>query len=290
MTDAEAATVLIHHAVTVRGVRMAVTEAGSGDALLCLHGFTGNWETWWPLLAPLAQERRLIMPDLLGHGESDAPRDPARYAAPEAVLDLCAILDALGVGAAEVLGYSMGGRLALSLACFHPQRVRALILESASPGLRTEAERAERRAADEALADRIEADGVAAFVAYWEQLPLFAGIRRLPSSIQDKVRTIRLRQRAAGLAGSLRGMGTGHQPSWWDALAQVNVPVLLITGQEDEKFTRIAREMHAALPMSRVVTVDHAGHTVHLEQPEAFRDVVQLFLAERAMGTQKGRG
>jgi 2-succinyl-6-hydroxy-2,4-cyclohexadiene-1-carboxylate synthase len=262
----------------VRGVRLRVATAGSGEPLLCLHGFTGSWETWWPLFAPLASSYRLVMPDLLGHGGSDAPADPTRYGMFETVADLAALMQALGETQFSCLGYSMGGRIALSIACLLGQRIRHLILESASPGLETEEERSQRRASDEALAVRIERDGIAAFVREWEAHPLFASQRRLPQEVQVKQRAIRLRQRPEGLAGSLRGIGTGSQPSWWDHLRTCTVPVMLVTGAWDEKYSAIARRMQSLLPNARHVVVEQAGHAVHLEQPHEYVRIVANFL------------
>lgn len=262
----------------VNGVRYHLQESGTGEALLLLHGFTGSSESWRRFLPAWSQRYRTIAVDLLGHGKTEAPTDPARYRMEQAAADLTALLDALEIDSAHVLGYSMGGRLALSLAMSAPQRVRSLILESSSPGLRTQEERAARIRQDEALAQRIEREGLAPFVAYWENLPLFASVRRLPEDVQLALRRQRLANSPAGLAASLRGMGTGAQPSWWEYLHQLPMPVLLIAGEEDEKFVYIARKMHALIPHSRFELAEHAGHIVHVEVPDIFDTMVIKFL------------
>ena len=264
--------------LTVNGLGFTVEAGGSGEPLVLLHGFTGSAASWRAHRPALEARHRVVAPDLLGHGGSDAPADPARYAMAPTVADLAGLLDQLELRAILLLGYSMGGRVALHFAAAHPERVRGLILESASPGLATAAERAARIAADEALAARIEREGLAAFVDHWERLPLFAGQAQLPAEVRAALRTQRLANNPAGLANSLRGLGTGAQPSLWDRLPEIRTPALLMAGALDEKFTAIAQQMAAALPTARLAIVPAAGHTVHLEQPEAFQRLVTEFI------------
>jgi 2-succinyl-6-hydroxy-2,4-cyclohexadiene-1-carboxylate synthase len=183
-------------------------------------------------------------------------------------------MDNLAVERFDLLGYSLGGRVALHLALEAPQRVGKLVLESASPGIADPDERAARVAADEALAARIERDGVAKFVAYWEEVPLFASQRRLPLNVRQ--RNQRLANSAQGLANSLRGMGSGAQRSLWHALGRLRMPLLLLVGERDRKFVSIAQAMVAQIANCRVQTAD-AGHAVHLEQPERFLELVEAF-------------
>jgi len=262
--------------VTLGELRLAIHREGpsASTPLLCLHGFAGAAREL--LGVPLAIDR--VGVDLIGHGQSDAPADPARYAFARAVDDLRAALDALRVPRADVWGYSQGGRLALALALAHPERVRGLILESASPGLSTEAERSARRADDDALAALIEREGVPAFAARWEALPLFAGERQLPPDVQARTRATRLAQRPHGLAHALRGLGTGAQPSLWPRLGALRVPALLLTGANDAKFTAIAREMAALLPHAQHTPIASAGHAVHRERPHAISEAIASFI------------
>ena len=264
--------------VSVRGIEMHALVAGAGPALLLLHGFTGSAETWRPFLPELAACRRVIAPDLIGHGRTAAPADAARYRMDECVADLLALLDRLGVGEFAVLGYSMGGRVALHLALAVPERVRALILESASPGITNPAERAERARSDEALAGFIEREGIAAFVERWESQPLFASQRSLPAEVWARLRAERLGQRPRGLANSLRGMGAGAMAPVWNRLGELGVPVLVLAGELDAKYVAIARTVGERLPRARVAIVPGAGHAVHLEQPAQFLELVTAFL------------
>lgn len=186
-----------------------------------------------------------------------------------------------GRGPLDLVGYSMGGRLALAFAARNPDKVRRLVLESASPGLATEEERAARRDADEALARRVERDGVEAFVDHWEALPLFESQRALPDEVRIRHRALRLLNSPASLAASLRGLGTGALPSFWGSLPRLRVPVLVVVGGLDGKFHDIGRRMAEALPLGRLAVVGDAGHTVHLERPEAWLGAVVPFLGER---------
>lgn len=264
--------------VSVRGIEMHALVAGAGPALLLLHGFTGSAETWRPFLPELAARWRVIVPDLIGHGRTAAPADAARYRMDECVADLLALLDWLGVGEFAVLGYSMGGRVALHLALAVPKRVRALILESASPGISDPAERAERARSDAALAELIEREGIVAFVERWESQPLFATQRSLPAEVRGRLRAERLGQRPVGLANSLRSMGTGTMEPVWDRLGELGMPTLVLAGELDAKYVAIARAMMERLPRAQVVIVPGSGHAVHLEQPAQFLKLITTFL------------
>ncbi len=260
------------------------TLTGHGPPLLLLHGFTGSAEEWAGLVPALAPLRQVIAVDLPGHGRAPAPDDPACYTMERAVAGLLALLDHLGHAVCDVLGYSMGGRVALHLAATAPARVRALILESASPGIEDPAERAARAAADEALAARIEREGLEWFVDHWAGLPLFASQARLPEAARAALRERRLRGSATGYANSLRGMGAGRQRSLWADLPALRVPALIISGELDEKYVAIGARMAAAMPLARQVIVPGAGHTVHLEQPEAFQELVVGYITGNAVG------
>ncbi|MCS7050875.1 MAG: 2-succinyl-6-hydroxy-2,4-cyclohexadiene-1-carboxylate synthase [Thermomicrobium sp.] len=263
----------------LRDQRYCVREAGDGPPLLLLHGFAGSGASWTPLApALLSFGLRLVAPDLLGHGASAAPSDPRRYAADEQVADLVALLDSLALERTAVLGYSMGGRLALHLATSVPQRVSTIVLESTSPGIADPTERAARQLADEALARSIEERGLAWFADYWERHPLFATRQRLDESVRTALRARWLTQRPWGLAASLRGFGSGTMPPLWDRLAGLYQPTLVLAGALDERYATIARLMVEHLPQGKLVVLPDAGHAVHLEQPQGFLAAVRAFL------------
>jgi 2-succinyl-6-hydroxy-2,4-cyclohexadiene-1-carboxylate synthase len=270
--------------LSVNGVNLGVVQYGekwsSRATLVLLHGFTGSAIAWEDISIDLASlGLHVVALDMLGHGQSDAPADAGRYSMEHCQKDILAALQILGVerGEAILLGYSMGGRIALY--CAFAGYFRALILESASPGLATSVERQQRRASDEALATRIERDGVEAFIDYWRKIPLFASQQQLAVEQREELHAQRLTNRAQGLANSLRGVGTGVQPELYTSLPTLNLPVLLLAGELDSKFCTIAQQMASQLPQARLQIIPGAGHTIHLEQPEAFVTCVGEFCA-----------
>lgn len=264
--------------IPVNGITLNAEVAGSGHPLLLLHGFTGSAASWASHMAQYAQLRRTIAVDIIGHGLSAAPTDPERYRMEQCVEDLVAVLDALNVDRFDLLGYSMGGRVALHVAAAVPDRVRALIMESGSPGLASAAEREARVASDNGLADGIDRDGLETFINSWEKIPLFASQANLPPEVWARQRAQRLKSDPVGLANSLRGMGTGRQAQLWDRLPDLRMPTLLLAGEIDTRYCQIAQEMAAAMPNAQVAVVPNAGHSVHLEQPAAFDAAVMAFL------------
>lgn len=263
----------------VNGLDYHVEVGSAGRPLLLLHGFMGSADDWLPFQYEWMQDHLTIAPDLPGHGRTATPADPARTHIEAVTADLLAICDEYAPGRPlDVLGYSMGGRAALAFALSNPQRVRSLVLESASPGLRSEEERAARRADDELRARLLELEGLEAFVNAWEALPLWASQARLPQATREALRRDRLRNTPAGLAASLRGLGTGSQPSYWKRLPELQMPVLLIAGALDEKYAALAQEMATQIPRAQLAQIEQAGHNVHLEAPQAFSDAIADFL------------
>jgi 2-succinyl-6-hydroxy-2,4-cyclohexadiene-1-carboxylate synthase len=161
-----------------------------------------------------------------------------------------------------LIGYSMGARMALHVALQQPKMVSQLVLISGTPGLKTESERKARRQSDNELADRIEKVGTPAFIDEWLALPIFSGLTK-----ETNQRTDRLHNSPKGLADSLRNAGTGTQDSQWEHLHRLTMPVHLIVGQTDAKFTSIANEMTSLLQSCEMRVVSNVGHTVHLEDP-----------------------
>jgi len=262
------------------GARLHFDVCGSGAPLIALHGFTGTGRDFAPLAASLRRQAMTVMPDLLGHGQSDAPAEPDRYRLEQAVRDVLAVANGLGLGSFDLLGYSMGGRIAMRVALAAPERVHRLVLESASPGIRDPEERRRRQAADEDLARSIERDGLPAFVERWLGQDLFRSLRQLPARRYEALRQEKLGQRPEGLAASLRGGGAGVDPDVWSALGAIRQRVLLIGGMEDQKYLGILQQMADALPDARLVRVPRVGHTVHLERPRLFADYVGEFLRQ----------
>jgi 2-succinyl-6-hydroxy-2,4-cyclohexadiene-1-carboxylate synthase len=263
-------------------LRLHVARRGAGPALVLIHGFTGSAGTWAELSTALESRYSILSLDLPGHGKSSTPASPQRYALDRFADDLARTLDILEIERAACLGYSMGGRAALRFALRHPDRIRALVLESTSPGIADSAERAEREESDHALAQMLERQGIEDFVDYWEQLPIWKSQKSLSHEARTRLREQRLAGDARGLANSIRGAGAGADPSVMDRLFALEVPTLLIAGALDEKYAAASQRMKASLPHARVAIVENAGHAVHLEQPEIFADLVAAFLDEQA--------
>jgi 2-succinyl-6-hydroxy-2,4-cyclohexadiene-1-carboxylate synthase len=249
------------HAVTDPG-----PGAGAGGRVVLVPGFTQTLAAWRVVGERLAGRWEVVRVDLPGHGGSGGVRVGFAEAA--------GLVGAAG-GPGAYVGYSLGGRLCLRLALDRPDLVRALVLVGASPGIADPAARAERRAADEALADRIERDGLEAFLDRWLAGPLFA---TLPPELAG--RADRLANTAQGLAAALHRLGAGAQEPLWDRLAGLRPPTLLVAGALDAKFAAIAGRMAAAVgPAARVALVPGAGHAAHLERPSEVAALVEEFLS-----------
>lgn len=233
--------------------------------LTLLHGFTQHGSSWSEL-AGLLPGVRIIAPDLGGTTMEECERG------------LLELWDREGVARSHLAGYSMGGRLALFVATRHPDRLLSLTVISAHAGLEGET-RALRRKRDEALAAEIESRGIEWFAGHWSGLPLFAGLARRGAAFQARVLEQRLRNRPEHLAACLRGMGPGSAPSVWGDLGAITVPALFIAGAEDGDYPELAEGMAAAVPDGRAAIVAGAGHSVHLEDPEAVAGLLRAQLA-----------
>lgn len=266
--------------VHAEGVRLRAIDEGTGPALLALHGFTGDASTMAEVVHGLTRRARCVRLEFVGHGGSEIPDSIEHYTMGACVRQVLAAVNALELDRPNVVGYSMGGRAALCAASDPASRFRSLTLIGASAGLEDAAARAQRVEADERLADRIEAEGIEAFVEAWMALPLFASQKRLGDAKLERAREQRLGNSVRGLAQSLRGMGAGAQPPLHDRLGSIRIPVLLVAGEEDQKFRDIAQDLESRLPNARCAVIPNAGHAVHLEAPEAFRRVLVEFLNE----------
>jgi 2-succinyl-6-hydroxy-2,4-cyclohexadiene-1-carboxylate synthase len=218
--------------------------------LLLLHGFTATGRSWDPV-------RRLL----------DAQRYPDVVAPDLRAASIDEQVEQLRQDEPYVLaGYSMGGRVALHLALAQPRLVKRLVLISTTAGIEDPRERAERRAADERLASKIERDGVEAFAQRWAERPLFAD---QPPDVRAAAHADRLRWTAAELAATLRGMGTGAMEPVWDRLHDVEAAAVVLAGERDAKFRAIGERLARELPRGELRVVEGAGHALHLERPQA---------------------
>jgi 2-succinyl-6-hydroxy-2,4-cyclohexadiene-1-carboxylate synthase len=253
-------------------VTLSATTWGAGLPLVLLHGFTGAASAFDHLREPLGARFRVTAPDLPGHGNS------AEATGWEDALE--ELRDTLPREPFFLAGYSMGARVALAFALRHPGSVRALALESGSPGIDDPEGRELRRSEDARLGALALREGVAAFAARWEEHPTLAGLRDLPAPLAAALRERRLRNSAAGLASALRHLGVGAQPPLWNELPGLHVPTLLLAGERDAKFSDIARRMAGSIPDAHLRLLSGCGHSPHLESPARYAEAIAGFFTE----------
>ncbi len=244
------------------------TDSPTGaPSIALLHGFTQTAACWGPFADELSTTHSLVAIDLPGHGGSGEVR---------ADLSQTTELVASSIDRSIVIGYSLGGRVALHLALGHPQLVERLVIISATGGLDSEEERRQRRVADESLADHLEDIGVDAFLDEWLSQPMFASL-----TAEQSFRELRATNAAAGLASSLRLCGTGTQESLWSRLGELTMPVLVIAGANDEKFTHLGHRLVESIGTNASIQlIDNAGHSAQLENPAATAATVTKWLSD----------
>jgi 2-succinyl-6-hydroxy-2,4-cyclohexadiene-1-carboxylate synthase len=242
---------------------------GRGPRLVLVHGFAQNRNCWGPIAVDLARDHEVVRVDAPGHGKSSSfhagLRTGARLIADQG-------------GPATYIGYSMGARFVLHLALANPELVNAFVTIGGTGGIDGPEERAARRRNDDALADRLEHEGVDAFVDAWLAQPLFAGL-----SEEMQFRYERRENTVDGLAESLRQAGTGSQDALWSRLSRLDMPALVVAGGDDAKFTAEAHRLVDTIGANATLAiVEGAGHAAHLERPDAFLRVLRPWLAAHA--------
>jgi 2-succinyl-6-hydroxy-2,4-cyclohexadiene-1-carboxylate synthase len=230
------------------------------ESVVFLHGFSGTRHAWAQTVAGLPSERYTPLAlDLPGHGELvDAPRPISFQGCVASVLERAPDRFAL-------VGYSMGGRVALHVALAAPQRVSGLVLVSATAGIADPRERAERREADRRLAAEIAAGPIEGFVERWGAQAMFAAD---PPEVGAGARADQLRNRPDGVAAALSGIGTGEMQPLWERLGELTMPVAVLAGERDVKFCELGRRMAALLPDADLRIVG-GGHRLPYEHPDA---------------------
>ncbi len=206
---------------------------------------------------------RPIPHDLPGHGEAGALQ-------PVTVAACVEWVQALSPPRFALAGYSMGGRVALQVALADPARITRLVLISTTAGIEDDEERARRRAADGALAERLEHEPFESFVARWRSQPLFADD---PPEVNEAAQAEQRRNDASGLAAALRGIGAGAIPPVWDRLEELTMPAVVLVGERDTRYRTLGRRLADALPRGELVVVP-GGHTLLIENPDAVADVL----------------
>ncbi|HEX3138486.1 MAG TPA: alpha/beta fold hydrolase [Rhizobacter sp.] len=237
--------------------------------LTALHGFTETDDVWTEVLAPL--KRPVRCPLLPGHGWRPCP---AGTTIKSVAAEIAAKLPAGG----DLLGYSLGGRVALQVALDHPGKLKRLVLISSTAGLRDAKEREKRARHDHAFAEVLEEDGLGPFVAWWESNPALKPGRVLPRAMIEQLRCCRLNQDPRGLAGVLRHLNTGEIIDLWPRLGELKIPVLLMTGEKNPRYVDVMKAMAAKIPSAQLELIPGCGHAVHREAPNELIDLLRTFL------------
>ncbi len=270
--------------MTSAGVHTHLIDEGQGDPIVVLHGFSGSADTMRGLATRLARRHRVLSIDLVGHGFSAKPPDPAAYTMDAAAGQVLDVIRQRLDGPAAIVGYSMGGRVALASAFTASELVRGVVLISGTAGIPDPAQREARRTSDERLAAEIDARGIEWFAEEWMRKPFFRTQEALGDDHMAEARAQRMANDPTAMANSLRGMGTGAQPSYWHLLPQLQVPVLFIAGEEDRPFVEIGEQIVAAVSEGVLAVVPDAGHATHLEAEDDVVTTIEHFLA-----TPRGR-
>lgn len=261
--------------ITIENLQYYAEVKGSGQPIICLHGFAENSRTWESIQL---NECQMVLVDLIGHGHSDKPYSPEPYTLSMLLRHLHELIYHLGFTEYCLLGYSMGGRIALAYALTYPRSVQGLILESSSFGVCHEENRAQRRQQDVWLAKEIQEKGVEWFNKYWSNLDLFASQIQLSQEIRVKIRERRLKNSTHALANTLLGTGQGIYPCLKNRISDLSMPTLYINGEYDEKYKKIGQQFIDLNPKIRREIIPGAGHNTHIENPSAFKEVVNNFL------------
>ena len=260
-------TIPLHY--SVRGNR-------SGPTIVFLHGFMGSIEDWDAIIDTLAKTFLCIAIDLPGHGQTTRLPDDRAYAFSDAVSAVVKVMEETQSVPAIVVGYSMGGRLALYMAWRYRHVCAKLILESTTAGISDDTERKKRKALDENRATKLKEGPFEDFLRTWYCQPVFQTLADAPKKFERVIQK-RLVNDPKELALAMVGMSVGVQPSLWPRLSDVTMPVLMLVGEQDSKYVRIAQSMATKLPDGHVSIIPEAGHNVHLERPTLMTDHIKNF-------------
>lgn len=262
----------------IAGVHLHYEEAGQGAPLVFVHEFAGDAGSWLPQIRFFARRYRTIAFNARGYPPSDVPADPQAYSQGHAVDDIRGLLDHLGIDRAHVCGLSMGGYATLVFGLTYPERARSLVV--AGCGYGSGGDRAGFRGDAAGVAQRLEAEGMAPVADFYSRGPTRVQFRE-----KDPVGWREFRDRLAagsalGHALTLRGVQM-TRPSVYDLgdrLERLSVPTLVVTGDEDEPCLEPGLFMKRKIPAAGLVVIPKSGHTINLEEPEAFNRAVLDFL------------
>jgi 3-oxoadipate enol-lactonase len=249
-------------------VELSHDEAGTGPAVVLIHGHPFNRSMWAPQLAALADGYRVIAPDLRGYG--DSPVTPGTVPMSQLAADVARLLDHLGVARAAPVGLSMGGLVAMEMVIADPARWWALGLAATTAEPVTTAERSDRRA----RADQAERDGIQVMAEDMAGRLFGPGVDQV---VAQQVMTMMLATDPRGAAAALRGRA--ERPDYRPRLGELDLPALVITGDQDGySTTEITDRLTASLRHPTRVTLPGFGHLPNLEAPARFNASLRVFL------------
>ena len=263
--------------LTLHYYKYTAENTARGDILL-LHGFTGSGRDWNFIIPSLKSNLNIYTPDIIGHGHSDSPDNPDLYKMDAILTQLNEFIIQILEYKPILLGYSMGGRLALSYTLKYPEKVKCLILESSTWGIENKDLRRQRINDDKKTAEFILAAGIENFIEFWMNKGIFNSQKKLSDDILKNVRKNKLQNNPVGLSNFLLGSGTGNMEPLREKISELKIPVLLITGGLDKKFSAINSNMVKIFENAEHIIVPEAGHNVHLEKPGLFINVIKDFL------------
>lgn len=247
--------------------------------VLFLHGFTGSAGDWDFVTKNISSLFTPIFVDLVGHGSSAAPDNMEKYFEKNQLEILDKLTDFLSIKNIILVGYSMGGRLALAFSIIYPEKIKGLVLESSSCGIKDNNERNERIKSDELLASSIAANGVSKFIDYWMSIPLFKSLAKIDSAKVQNMKEKKIKTNSInGLKNSLVGFSQGKMNYYGNSLSKLKVKLLFICGDLDKKYCNIGKNITQNSSKFELQIVNDCGHNVHFEKPEEFLKLLNTFL------------
>jgi len=255
-----------------------INDRNNDKAIVFLHGFTGSSEDWEEISSRITKKANLYFIDLIGHGKSDSPNDVRFYKAEPITKQLLAFFEKIKEKKIFLLGYSMGGRVALNFAAKYSNLLKGLILESSMTGLRKKSEREKRIANDEKIIEFIKSHSVEEFVDYWMSLDIFKTQKNLSKEKLNKLRKAKIKNNKVGLINSLKGFGAGKMKPLYSEIRENQIETLLITGDLDKKYMKLNSAIKNIIPHATHKITQNAGHNVHLENPQKFAVVVNEYV------------
>jgi len=261
--------------ITIDNIQYHAALKGTGpQKMICLHGFAENLTTWEYIRF---EDYQMILVDLIGHGKSDKPYSIHPYRLPAMVRHVHMLVQHMDLQKYAMLGYSMGGRIALAYALAYSQEIDLLILESASYGECGLVNRIRRRRNDQQLARSIREKGIEWFNRYWSGLDIFASQMKLSEDVRDEIGKRRSLNAPHALANTLLGSGQGMFPCLIKKIGELAMPVLYINGEYDTKYRQMGRKFKQLNPGIVQTTIPGVGHNTHIEDPQAFSEAIKSF-------------